>query len=105
MARVEGVEQGPGLASAHLAQDDPVWSPAKSGLQKVIERDVGLERVGLAFDRQNVWLLDVEFRGVLDDDAAILFRSEVSKCPQERRFSGPRSPTDKQRLSAANLLG
>src|SRR5437868_3683874 len=104
MARVERIEQGPGFDSTHLAQDDPVRSPAESGLQKVVERDVGFERVGLAFDRQNVRLLDVKLGGVLDDDDAILFRNEVSQYPQECGLAGPSSTADKQRLSAANLL-
>src|SRR5208337_1659088 len=52
MTSVEGIEQRAGLDSAHLAKDDSVRSPAQSGLEKVVESDVGLERVGLAFDRQ-----------------------------------------------------
>ncbi len=60
MARVEGIEQRACLDSTHFAENNPVRSPAESGLQKVVERDVGLERVGLAFDRQNVRLLDVK---------------------------------------------
>ena len=53
MAGVEGIEQRSRLDSAHFAQDDPVRSPAESGFQ-VIERDVGLERVRLAFGRHNI---------------------------------------------------
>ena len=79
-------------------------SPAECRLQKVVERDVGLERVGLAFDRQNLRLLDVKLGGVLDDDDAILFRNEVSQNPQECGLAGTSSTTDEQRLSAANLL-
>ena len=105
MACVEGIEQRSCLDSADFAEDDPVRSPAESGLQKVVERDVGLERIGLAFDCQNVRLLDLKLGGVLDDDDAILFGNKVGKYPQERGFSGPGSATDKQRLSAANLLG
>jgi hypothetical protein len=62
MAGVERIEQGPGFDSTHFAQDDPVRSPAKSGLQKIVERDVGFERVRLAFNRQNVRLLNVKLR-------------------------------------------
>src|SRR5208282_6474424 len=41
VAGVEGIEQRAGLDSAHFAQDDPVRSPAESGLEKVVESDVG----------------------------------------------------------------
>jgi len=51
MAGVEGIEQGARLDSAHFAENDPVRSPAKGGFPKIIERDAGLERVGLAFGR------------------------------------------------------
>ena len=104
MACVEGIEQRSGLDSADFTQDDPVWSPAKSGLQQVVERDIGLERISLAFDREYVRLLDVQFGGVLDDDDAILFRNEVSQYPQQRGLAGSGSPTDKQRPSVPNLL-
>src|SRR5258708_33177299 len=104
MARVERIEQRPGFGSTHFAQDDPVRSPAESRLQKVVKRDVGFECVGLAFNRQNVRLLDVKLGGVLDDDDAILFGNEVSQYPQERGLAGPGSTADKQSLSAANLL-
>src|SRR5579862_775468 len=104
MACVEGIEQRPGFDSAYFAQDDPVRSPAKSRLQKVVEGDIGLERVGLAFDRQDVRLLDVKLRGVFDDDDAILFGNKISKNSEQRGFPGPGSATDKQRLSAADLL-
>src|SRR5260370_39355302 len=104
MAGVEGIEQGSCLDSTPFAENDPVWSPAQSGLQKVIERDVGLERVGLAFGRHNVRLLDVKLGGVLDDHDAIVVRNEVSQYPQKRGLAGPRPTTDEQGLSAADLF-
>src|ERR1700732_704020 len=104
MAGVEGIEQGSCLHSTHFAENDPVWSPAQSGLQKVIEGDVGLECVGLAFGRHNVRLLDVKLGGVLNDHDAIVVRNEVCQYPQKRGLAGPRSTTDEQSLSAANLL-
>ena len=76
----------------------------RADFQKVVERDVGLERIRLAFGRHNVRLLDVKFGGILDDDDALVVGNEVGQYPQKRRLSGPRSATDKQRLSAANLL-
>ena len=78
MAGVEGIEERSHLGSAHFAQDEPIRSPAEGGLQKFIERDVGFERVGLAFYRHNVRLLDVEFGSVLDNHDAIVVRNEVS---------------------------
>src|SRR5712692_10338978 len=104
MAGVEGIEQGARLDSAHFAENDPVRSPAKGGFQKIIERDAGLERVGLAFGRHNVRLLDVKLGGIFDDHDAIVIRNEVSQYPQKRGLAGPRPTTDEQGLSAADLL-
>src|ERR1022692_108821 len=103
MARIEGIKQRPRLNSTHFTQDDPVWSPTEGGFQKVVERDVGLKRMGLAFDRQNVRLLNVKLGSIFDDDDAILFWNEVSQYPQECGLPGSGSTTDQQGLSAANL--
>src|ERR1022692_151816 len=104
MAGVEGIEQGSCLDSTHFAENDPVWSPAQSGLQKVIEGDVGLERVGLAFGWHNVRFLDVKFGGVLNDHDAIVVRNEVCQYPQECGLAGPGPTADEQGLSAADLF-
>ena len=74
MARVEGIEQRSRLDSADFAENDPVRSPAESGPSKVVERDLGLERISLAFRRQNVRLLDLKLGGILDDNDAFLSR-------------------------------
>src|ERR1700689_4717092 len=92
MAGVEGIEQGARLDSAHFAENDPVRSPQKGGFQKIIERDAGLERVGLAFGRHNVRLLDVKLGGIFDDHDAIVIRNEVSQYPQKRGLPGPGPP-------------
>jgi len=92
MAGVEGIEQSARLDSTHFAENDPVRSPAQSGLQKVVERDVGLERVGLAFGRHNVRFLDVKFGSVLDDHDAIMVRNEVGQYSQKRGLAGPVPP-------------
>src|SRR5208337_4778087 len=81
MAGVEGIEQRPGLDSAHFAENDAVRPPAESGFEKVVESDVGLERIGLAFDGQYVWLLDLQFRSVFDNDKTFLFWNEVRQYP------------------------
>src|ERR1700688_4214878 len=104
MAGVEGIEQRPRLDSTHFAENDPVRSPAQSRLQKVIEGDVGFERVGLAFGWHNVRLLDVKLGGVLNDHDAIVVRNEVSQYPQKRGLAGPRPTADEQGLSAADLF-
>ena len=82
MASVEGIEQRSCLDSADFPENDPVRSPAESGLQKVVESHLGLERISLAFRRQNVRLLDLKFGGVLDDDDAIMFGNRVGEYPQ-----------------------
>src|SRR6266852_8479716 len=104
MAGVEGIEQRARLDSTHFAENDPVRSPAEGGLQKVIERDVGLERVGLAFGWHNVRFLDVKFRSIFDDHDPIVIRNEVCQYPQECGLAGPRSTTDEQGLSGEDLL-
>ena len=82
MARVEGIEQGSRLDSADFPKNDAVRSPAEGGLQKVVKRYLGLKRIGLAFRRQNVRLLDLKLGGVLDDNEAILFGNKVGEYPQ-----------------------
>src|SRR6266849_9674897 len=104
MAGVEGIEQRARLDSTHFAENDPIRSPSQSGLQKVIERDVGLEGVGLAFGRHNVWLPDVKLGGVLNDHDAIVVRNEVCQYPQECGLAGPRPTADEQGLSASDLF-
>src|SRR5580698_626621 len=104
MAGVKGIEQRPRFDSAHFTQNDPVRSPPECRLQRIFEGDVGLECIGLAFDRQNVWLLDVKLRGIFDDYDAILFWNEVGQNPQKCRLAGSGSTTDKQRFSTANLF-
>ncbi len=50
--------------------------PAESvTFKKVVERDVGLERIGLAFDGHNVRLPDLKLGGVFDNDDAFLLRN------------------------------
>src|SRR5487761_1175472 len=90
--------------SAHFAQNDPVRSPAESRLQEIVERDICLERIGLAFDRKNVWFLDVQLGSIFDDDDALLFRDRICQYSQERGLSRACSATDEQRFPTANLF-
>ena len=54
----------------------------RADFKKVVESYLGLERISLAFRRQNVRLLDLKFGGVLDDNEAILFGNKVGQYPQ-----------------------
>ena len=92
MAGVEGIEQRARLDSAHFAEDDPVRSPAESGLQKIVERDVGLERIRLAFDGQNVRLLDMKLRRILDHDDALVLRNRIRQDSEKVVFPVPVPP-------------
>src|ERR1035437_9416486 len=105
VAGVEGIEQGARLDSTHFAENDAIRPPAESGLEKVVESDVGFERIGLAFAGQYVRLLDLQFRSIFDNDEAFLFWNEVSQYPQKRRFAGAGSTADKQCFAAADLFG
>ena len=58
VARIEGIKQRSCFDSAYFAQNDPIRPPAQSRLQKIVERDPSLERVGLAFNGEYVRLLD-----------------------------------------------
>src|SRR5271170_5665647 len=58
VAGIEGVEQRSRLDSADFSENDPVRTPAKCRLQKIVKCDPGLEGIGLAFDSENVRLLD-----------------------------------------------
>src|ERR1700681_183201 len=77
----------------------------RADFKRVVERDVGLEHVSLAFHRQDVRFLDVNLGGAPDDNNdAILLRNEVSQYSQEHGFAASGPATDEQRLLAANLL-
>src|SRR5260370_36278253 len=103
MAGVQGIEQRSRLDSANLAEDDPVGSPAKSGLEKVIERDARLECIRLTFDGEEIGLLDVKLRRVFDHDDALIRRNSVSEYAQKRRLSGGGSAAYQQCLSCGDL--
>jgi hypothetical protein len=75
VAGIEGIEQRARLGSAHFAQDDPIRPPAQSRLQKVIEGDLGLEGIGLAF-------------GTVECSASGCPSSEVSSMTTMRSWSG-----------------
>lgn len=104
MAGIEGIEQCARLNSAHFAEDDAIWPPAESRLEKVVESDVGLECIRLAFDGQDVRLLNLQFRSIFDDDEAFLFWNEIGQYPEQCGLSCAGSATDKQRLPVTDLF-
>ncbi len=92
MARVERVEQCPRLFTAHFAEDDPVRSPTESRLQKIIERDVGLEGIGLTFGGQHIRLPDAKLSRILNHDDALMLGDRLSHEPEEASSSRSRFP-------------
>ena len=104
VAGIEGIKQRPRFDSAHFAQNDSIRSPAQSRLQKIVERDASLERIGLAFNGEYVRLLDPKLGRILDHDDALLLRNRLSKNVEKRCLPGTGSAADKQRLAVRNLL-
>ena len=81
VTRIEGIEQRPGFGSAHFAENDSVRTPAQSRLQKIVEGDAGLEGIGLAFNSQNVRLLDAKLSRILDyNDPLFVPESPAQEC-------------------------
>ena len=105
VAGIERIEQRPRLDAAHLAQDDPVGPPAQRGLQQIVEGNAGLEGIGLAFDGEQVRLLQMKLRRILDDHDALVIGDCGCKGAEHRGLSGRSSAADEQRLPAANLRG
>ncbi len=79
MTRVERVEQRPRLHAAHFAEDDSVRSPTESRLQKIVERDIGLESICLTFDGQHIRLPNSKLRRILDDDDALMLGDRLAR--------------------------
>ena len=104
MAGVEGIEQRACLDSAHFAENDTVGSPAERGPEKIVERNICLEGIGLTFHGQDVRLLDVKLGSILNDDDAFLFRDCIRQNSQKRGLSCASSSADKQGFPTANLL-
>src|SRR5580698_7813817 len=94
VAGVEGIEQCTGFDSTYFSQNDPVRSPAKSGLQKIVERDLGLEGIRLGFDGKDIGLLDVKLGRILDDNDPLSFGNKVGQYSQQRCLPGPGSAAD-----------
>src|ERR1700677_4823485 len=105
MAGVKRMEQRPRLDSAHLTKDDPVRSPAESGLEKIVESDVGLERIRLALDGQHVRFLDMQFGGVFDNDDALFLWDRVRQNAEDSGLAGRGSAANEHRLSSRDLYG
>src|SRR5450759_3216164 len=99
MARIERIQQRPRFNSAHLAQADSIRTPAQSRLQKIVKRDARLELIRLAFDREQVRLLNPKLGRILNHNDAFIFWNRLRKNIQKGGLSGARSATDEQRLA------
>src|SRR5271166_3101886 len=94
VASVEGIEERSRFDSADFAEDDPVWTPAQSRLQKIIERDVRFEGIRLTFDSQDIRLLDAKFRRILDHNDPLAVRNRLRQYVKEGRLPAARSAAD-----------
>ena len=103
MTRVEGVEQSPRLFTAHFPEDDSVRSPTESRLQKIVERDVGLEGICLTFSGQHIRLPNSKLSRILNHHDALMLGDRLSHDLEKRRLPAPGSAANEQCLSAANL--
>src|SRR6185312_17073628 len=103
MPGVQGIEQRARLDSTYFAYNDPVGSPTESGLQQVIERDVRLERIRLAFDSEDVRLLDMQLGRIFDHNDSLFDRNRIRKDAEQGRFPCTRSATNEERLPGRNL--
>jgi hypothetical protein len=103
IAGVQGIEERSFLVSANFVENDAIRSPAKYGLEKVIERDARLERVRLTFNGEQIGPLEVKLRGIFDHDDAPFRRNSVSEYPQRRCLSHGGSTPYQQCLSGGNL--
>jgi hypothetical protein len=104
VARIKGIEQRARLDSAYLTEDDSIRPPAESRLQKVIEGDAGFECIRLAFDREDVRLLDVQFCRILNNHDALIVGDGIGEDAQQRRLAGPCSTADEQRIATVDLF-
>ena len=94
---IHGLEHVQSLAAAALADDDPLRTHTKRGLDQIADRDlthaggVGVSR--LQAD-QIVDALDLQLGGVLDRDDALVVRDVVGKGVEEGRLAGARAAGD-----------
>ena len=85
MAGIHGLQQVERLGSADFADDDPLWSHAQAVADQVAHRDLALTlqiwRPG--FQPYRVRLLQLQFRGVLTGDDALVVIDEVGQAVQQ----------------------
>ena len=94
MAGVERIEEGPGLDSPNLAEDDSIGSEPKRVFQEVVKRDVGLEGIRLRSGSNYVGFPNMKLRRILDDDNPFAVGNKVRQYPQKSRLAGSRSTAD-----------
>ena len=93
VARVEELKQVERFSSANFTEDDAVRPVAKRCLQQVSDRDRRKIRLRLAsLETDEVWLFELDFRRVFDEENSVVIRNELSQGIQERRLSRPVPP-------------
>src|SRR2546425_897117 len=89
MAGIERLEQVKSLPASHFTHDDSVGPESQGGFQKLPDgnrRDSLLLAACLQPDQ--VIFLDLNFRGVFDEDDALFRSDEVREGIEERGFAG-----------------
>ncbi len=76
----------------------------RADAQEVVERDVRLERIALAFHCQNVGLLNAKLSRILDDYNPFLVRNCLRQDIEQSSLSGSRSATNKDGFAGLNLV-
>ena len=100
VARVEELKQVERFSSANFTEDDAVRAVPKRCLQQVSDRDRRKIRLRLAsLETDEVWLFELDFRRVLDEENSVLVRNELSQGAQERGLSTARSATNENVLA------
>src|SRR5580704_11075842 len=96
VAGIEGIEQRSRFDSADFAEDDAVRTPAQSRLQEIVKRDASLEGIGLAFDGQNIRLLDAKLGCILDHNDALTIWDRLRHDIEKGRLSTPGPTADEE---------
>jgi hypothetical protein len=90
-SRVSGVEklqEIESLAASDFAEDDPIGSVTKRGLEEFSDGDARKTVLGLpGFETDEIVLRHVDFRGVLYEEDAFVGGNEFPKDIEQRSFS------------------
>src|SRR5215469_18332917 len=105
MSGIQGVQEGTCLHSSNLAENDPVWTPAKRGLEERLKRNLRLVGVTLGLNGNDVRLDDIELRSVLDHNEPFPVGNGAGEHPEQGGLSTTRAPTDENGLANLDLSG